>query len=579
MNSTPSFQIEELAFNDRLPSSIRGSGFVSDLWPVVYVLSDETAREAYVGETADAVSRMSAHLKTGNKKKLSRVHLITSELFNKSATLDIEANLIRYMWADGKYDLINGNYGLAHHTYYQKHEIYWDVFRQIWDQLRKRGLAKQTISRIDNSDLFKYSPYKSLSAEQRDGIISILEALLENGSRTVMVRGGAGTGKSIMAVYLFKLLSSTFEDIDFRDFGDEESRLVELARNLKKKFPAPRMALVVPMSSFRESLKKVFKNIKGLSGRMVIGPAEVVREKFDLLVVDESHRLRQRVNLGTYFKAFDNACERIGVDPSKGNELDWILKQSKTSVLFYDEGQSVKPSDVDRSAFQRLSSKPSTVRVELESQFRVKGGTDYVRFCHDLMNGRLKDDGKRFSSLNYELLSFESLADMVSMVKAKEREFGLSRMVAGYSWKWVSREEGVSHDIEVEDVRLKWNSRTVDWINTPGSEDEVGCIHTTQGYDLNYTAIIFGHEISYDEERGRIVILPENYHDRNGKQGIADPEKLQEYIVNIYVTLMLRGIRGTFVYACDPALRRYFNRHVPRYSSYGENDLLTQAAE
>jgi DUF2075 family protein len=234
---------------------------------------------------------------------------------------------------------------------------------------------------------------------------------------------------------------------------------------------------------------------------------------------------------------------------------------------------------VDRAAFQRLSSKPSTVRVELESQFRVKGGTDYVRFCHDLMNGRLKDDGKRFSSLNYELLSFESLADMVSMVKAKEREFGLSRMVAGYSWKWVSREEGVSHDIEVEDVRLKWNSRTVDWINTPGSEDEVGCIHTTQGYDLNYTAIIFGHEISYDEERGRIVILPENYHDRNGKQGIADPEKLQEYIVNIYVTLMLRGIRGTFVYACDPALRRYFNRHVPRYSSYGENDLLTQAAE
>lgn len=579
MNPTASFQIEELTFNERLPSSIRGSGFVSDLWPVVYVLSDETAREAYVGETADAVSRMSAHLKTGNKKKLSRVHLITSELFNKSATLDIEANLIRYMWADGKYTLINGNYGLAHHTYYQKNEIYWDVFRKIWEQLRKRGLAKDTLSRIDNSDLFKYSPYKSLSAEQRDGIISILEALLENGSRTVMVRGGAGTGKSIMAVYLFKLLSSTFDDLDFRDFGDEESRLVELARSLKKKFPSPKMALVVPMSSFRESLKKVFNNIQGLSGRMVIGPAEVVRDRFDLLVVDESHRLRQRVNLGTYFKAFDNACERIGVNPSKGNELDWVLKQSKTSVLFYDEGQSVKPSDVDRSAFHRLSSMPSTVKVELKSQFRVKGGTDYVRFCHDLMNGRLKDGGLRFSSTRYELLSFESLSDMVSMLKSKEREFGLSRLVAGYSWKWLSRKEGVDHDIEVEDVKLKWNSSTVDWINTPGGEAEVGCIHTTQGYDLNYTGIIFGNEITYDEAGGRIVVLEENYHDRNGKQGIKDVEKLQEYIVNIYVTLMLRGIKGTYVYACDPALSRYFKRHMPSHSSYPENDWLTKAAE
>jgi DUF2075 family protein len=579
MSSKPSFHIEELAFNERLPYQLRGSGFISDLWPIVYVLSDDASGEAYVGETADAVSRMSAHLKVREKKRMSRVHLITSELFNKSATLDIEANLIRYMWADGKYGLINGNYGLAHHTYYQKNEVYWVVFRQIWEQLQKRGLARDTIARIDNSDLFKYSPYKSLSAEQRDGIISILEALMENRSRTVLVKGGAGTGKSIMAVYLFKLLSSTFEDLDFRDFGDEEARLVDLARSLRNKFPSPRMALVVPMSSFRESLKKVFGNIKGLSGRMVIGPAEIVREEFDLLVVDESHRLRQRVNLGAYFGAFDKACKKMGLDPMESNELDWVLKQSRTNVLFYDSGQSVKPSDVGRAQFERLSSDPSTVKVELRSQFRVKGGIDYVNFCHDLMNGRLDEQGKRFYAPNYELLMFGSLADMVSMIKVKEKEFGLSRLVAGYSWKWVSREEGFDHDIEVEDVRLKWNSRTVDWINTPGGEEEVGCIHTTQGYDLNYTGIIFGHEISYDEDAGRIVVREENYHDRNGKQGIKEGERLLQYIVNIYVTLMLRGIRGTFIYACDPALRLYFSRHIPLHSSYGMNDWLTQAAE
>ena len=579
MSPGRSFHIEEHAFDERLPMSLRGSGFISDLWPVVYVLSNESTGEAYVGETADAVSRMSAHLKVTEKRRMSRVHLIASELFNKSATLDIEANLIRYLWADGKYKLINGNYGLAHHTYYQKKEVYWDVFRQIWDQFRKKGLAKETIPRIDNSDLFKYSPYKSLSAEQRDGIISILEALIENRSRTVLVKGGAGTGKSIMAVYLFKLLSSTFEDLDFRDFGDEEARLVELARSLRKKFPDPRMALVVPMSSFRGSIKKVFSNIKGLSGRMVIGPAEVVRQKFDLLVVDESHRLRQRVNLGTYFGSFDKACEKMGLDPEKANELDWVLRQARTRVLFYDSGQSVKPSDVGRAEFEKLSSDPSTIQVELRSQFRVKGGSDYVRFCHDLMNGRLWGRTERFFAPNYELVLFDSLSDMVSMVKDREKQFGLSRLVAGYSWKWVSKKAGFEHDIEVEEVRLKWNSQTIDWINKPGGVDEVGCIHTTQGYDLNYTGIIFGHEITFDEDAGRILVREENYHDRNGKQGIREGERLQEYIVNIYVTLMLRGIRGSFIYACDPALKRYFSRHIKSHSSYGENDWLTQAAE
>jgi len=96
------------------------------------------------------------------------------------------------------------------------------------------------------------------------------------------------------------------------------------------------MALVVPMSSFRDTLKKVFRSIKGLSAKMVVGPAEVSKTTYDIILVDESHRLRRRVNLGAYFGAFDKAAIRLGMDKMNSSQLDWIVKQSKKTLLFYD---------------------------------------------------------------------------------------------------------------------------------------------------------------------------------------------------------------------------------------------------
>ena len=144
-------------------------------------------------------------------------------------------------------------------------------------------------------------------------------------------------------------------------------------------------------------------------------------------------------------------------------------------------------------------------------------------------------------------------------------------MIAGYSWPWVSNKERGKFDIEIENIKLKWNSTSSDWINAAGSATEVGCIHTTQGYDLNYAGIIFGREIGYDKTHGAIIIRPELYFDRNGKQSITDPEQLKRYILNIYKTIMLRGIRGTFVYACDPDFREYLAKHIPLDISLPDN--------
>jgi predicted GIY-YIG superfamily endonuclease len=160
--SSPAFKIERHSFEIENIEAIENH-YANNLWPIVYVLSDDIIKEAYIGETTDTPNRLKTHLSNNKKNKLTTFRLITSDKFNKSVTLDIESLLIKYISGDGQYRLLNGNLGIANHNYYQKKDIYWDVFKNIWNELRKSGLVKHSLKHIDNSDLFKYSPYKNLT--------------------------------------------------------------------------------------------------------------------------------------------------------------------------------------------------------------------------------------------------------------------------------------------------------------------------------------------------------------------------------------------------------------------------------
>ncbi len=565
--SAAEVRVDHYNFEQSIFEDINSNRFAKDLWPLVYILSDGKTKTAYVGETTDAFNRMSTHLKHNTKSKLTSVHLITSNKFNKSATLDIESNLIKYMSGDNKFTLLNGNLGLANHNYYQKQEIYWTVFNNIWNELRSKGIADHSIDYIDNSDLFKYSPYKSLSKEQSEGLFQILKSIATGEYKNIVVEGGAGTGKTILAIFLFKMLTTDLLDFNFKEFGTEEQEFIQLINTIRAQYPKPKMALVVPMSSFRSTLKKVFKNIKGLKTNMVIGPAEVSKNKYDFLLVDESHRLRRRVNLGAYFGAFDKACAALQLDKHTCSELDWVTMQAQNTILFYDEGQSIKPSDARKEDFDQLKAAKNTCIQKLKSQFRVRGGNAYVQHISTLLNGKLDASTKAISKTEYKFYLFDSLGDMVEEIKKKDKEYGLSRLIAGYSWEWKSNKNADLFDIEEDGVKLRWNGTATDWINSENSVEEVGCIHTTQGYDLNYSGIIFGNEISYDPEKQEIVIKEENYYDKNGKQSVRSPEELKAFILNIYKTILLRAIRGTYVFVCDPELRKYFAQHIPRFSA------------
>ncbi len=530
-------------------------------FPLVYFINDEKQKDAYVGETTDVVNRMKTHLKTTRKQSLTSVDLIISDLFNKSATLDVESNLIRYLHADGQYTLQNGNLGIANHQYYQQKEVYWEMFREIWNELRSLGIARHSLEYIDNSDLFKYSPYKALSKEQVNSLKLILECLLDDSAKTTLIQGGAGTGKSILAIFLFKLLKTNLEDFNFADFEEQDQTLIDLLARVKTQYGDISMALVIPMASFRKTISKVFKNIKGLSPSMVIGPGDLAKNSYDLVIVDEGHRLRRRVNLGPYFKPFDDTCESLGLDKNTASELDWITLRSKKALLFYDQFQSIKPSDVLREGFVQLENDDTTRIETLKTQFRCKGGNEYVKLVYDLFSNT--PPTQPYQSLAYECYLFDDIQLMVDSIHRKEQQDGLARMVAGYAWEWLSNKDKNAYDIVIDETALRWNSVAVDWVNSTNAINEVGCIHTTQGYDLNYSGIIIGPELDYDFEKQELIIYKDRYKDKAGKNTIKDENVLKNYILNIYKTILLRGIQGTFIYACNENLRNYLAQYIP----------------
>jgi DUF2075 family protein/DNA replication protein DnaC len=495
-------------------------------WPVVYLIED--GKELYVGETINVYSRSNQHYDKLERRKLKRIHVITDEEYNKSAALDIESSLIQYIAADGKFILQNGNLGLQNHNYFDRQK-YQAKFEMIWQELKKASIVKNDLIRIKNSDLFKYSPYKALTSDQNIIANQLLGEIQTGINKTFIIHGGPGTGKTILATYLFKRIHEISELSDLK------------------------VGLVIPMTSLRKTLKKVFKNIKGLSPKMVIGPNEVSK-KYDVLIVDEAHRLKQRKNI-TNYKSFDDTNKLLGFGPN-ATELDWITKCSNIQILFYDEGQSVRPSDVSHICFSDLT----VEEFKLETQLRIGAGDDgerYIKFIQDVFDLRRIEDNE-FD--HYDFKIYDDIHKMVLDIKKKNEEMDLCRIISGYAWPWESKNNPDKHDIEIDGLKLKWNSTNHNWVHSDNAINEVGCIHTVQGYDLNYAGVIIGPELSYDPIKRKLVIHPEKYMDMNGKRGVDDIKELERYIINIYKTLLTRGIEGTYVYIVDNELREYFKK-------------------
>lgn len=169
-----SFRVERLRFDK---AAVKQWGYLDERhtdWPVVYALNG--ANRIYVGETLDAGGRFRQHLDKAALPGLDTVRVVIDETFNKSACLDLESYLIKLFAGDGRYEVLNGNAGITDRNYFQR-ERYQRIFREIFDELTREGLFDHSIQEIENSDLFKLSPFKSLTHDQAIAVLDIMEGL------------------------------------------------------------------------------------------------------------------------------------------------------------------------------------------------------------------------------------------------------------------------------------------------------------------------------------------------------------------------------------------------------------------
>lgn len=571
---TPS-EIERLEFSPMSVSTWAAHDPRRRNWPVVYVLDGRDARgmaAAYVGETVSAESRMRQHLVNPAKGGFQRVRVVLDDTFNKSACLDLESHLIRWLAGDGRFVVMNGNEGIVDADYFDR-DLYREGFREVFEQLRADGVFQRSIPEIENSDLFKLSPFKALTPEQAIAVTEILTGLLADlgraASSSSVIEGNPGTGKTIVAIFLIKLLAD-IQDYSDEDVIDADAMFAEFFTAENRQLLAGlRVGLVVPQQSLRASIQSVFTRTPKLSAAQVLSPFDVGQAPgaWDLLIIDETHRLNQRANQssGVDNKRFVTINERLfGADDLTRTQLDWIRAQSRHQVLLVDGEQTVRPADLPQQTLRALI---DDARAEeryhpLSTQMRVRADADYVSFVRRALRGEASTaDRPDFG--DYDLRLFEDLAVMRREIRARDDEHGLSRLVAGYAWDWRSRNDKDAFDIELDGERLRWNSTPKDWINSARSIDEVGSIHTVQGYDLNYAGVIIGSDLRFDPAGRRLFIDRDSYRDAKGKEnnrklGIQySDDELLVFIRNIYGVLLTRGIRGTYVYVCDPHLRAY----------------------
>jgi DUF2075 family protein/predicted GIY-YIG superfamily endonuclease len=567
------FKFDRFPFDATALARWRMADPARDDWPVVYTIRN--SNEIYIGETVNAATRLTQHLATSSKQHLKEVQIINSQRFNKSACLDLESQLIKYFAADGNYKVLNANAGITESNYFDR-EKYRESFEDVFGVLVKEGLLSRPIPEIVNSNLFKYSPFKALNEEQAAALNGIMDKLIEDiqgeTPGSLVIEGDPGTGKTIVAIYLMKLLADIPRSNPI-ELGDKESMFMDyFTYPIQQLFKNLKIAIVIPQQALRKTISDVFAMTPGLKKNMVKTQFDIgdSNELFDLVIVDEAHRLGRRANQPSAAQnlKFKRINEKLfGADSLEKTQLDWIKARSKHQLLLLDKAQAIKPADLPESETSRLveSAIASGSHFRLRSQMRVEGGGDYLQFVSDLLSNK---PVVQVEFSNYDFRFCESFTELVELVRQKEKIFGLSRLLAGFAWKWKSKKDKKAIDIEIDGHKFQWNQTITDWVNSATSIDEIGSIHVIQGYDLNYAGVVIGRDLLYDPETQSLVFNRANYHDAKGKEDNAKlgleftDEDLLAYIINIYRVLLTRGIKGTYVYVIDENLRRFLANKV-----------------
>lgn len=528
--------------------------FDIDNVPVVYIQRDK--KNLYVGKSTDVYGRFSAHLKDP-KKTFTEIVIIKSTLFNESSIKHIETLLIDHLMADEKYHLLNIIKGQNIHSYNGNEEVN-NIFIKIWERLIEEGIASEPLKDIHNKFIYKYSPFKSLSDNQIEVCQGTLHTMLTKSESQSLITGDPGTGKTIVLTNILYAL-----------VYDQKTGKQREGLNREE------VALVIPQNHSLGSYKDLVRKV-GLHGITVLSPSQFIKKaqgrenKFKYVFVDEAHRLKQ------YFSKQARDLKHLITPGGHTTELELIARYSYHLTIVYDQYQTIRPADIDTSHFKQLIT--DYTKYILHKQYRLKSGNHHLAWLRKYL--QIANDVAVYEKdvlIDYDFKVMNSISELYDSITKLNQKYELCRVVAGYSWKWATQKDKDLYDITdpTTGEGYKWNSKTKGWLNQKNSVEEIGCIHTTQGADLNYIGVVFGEEIdcdyageedgSYDLNKANIIVYPEKYKDRNGlpiKGTDVNNEELKTYIKHIYYVLLSRGINGCYVYATHPNMQKYLQEVV-----------------
>ena len=354
--------------------------------------------------------------------------------------------------------------------------------------------------------------------------------------KVIIIEGGPGTGKTVLAINLLVRLTSA-----------------GLTGKYVSKNAAPRQ--VYESKLVGTITKTRFSNMFSGSGGFIDTDAN----QFDMLIVDEAHRLNEKSGL------YGNLGE---------NQIKALIGAAKCTVFFIDEDQRVTLNDIGTVQSIRDFAADKGASVEqhvLASQFRCSGSDGYLAWLDDTLQTRSKAN-TMLDTQEYEFQVFDDPQTMHDAIESKNAG-NKARVVAGYCWPWRSKKDVSADDIVIgENYRRQWNLDQDGslWIVAPNSIDQVGCIHTCQGLEVDYIGVIIGPDLLVRDGQVRTAPEQRDKYDRTvrgfKKRLKDDPSKAQadtdRVIKNTHRTLMTRGMKGCFLFCTDEETRAYFRSRL-----------------
>lgn len=549
-------------------------------FPTVYIVIDKIRGnkkkfgqfKAYVGETNNIVRRTEEHLNSEsedrtdwtelNNSKDAKIIVIAHKEFNKSLTLDIENQLMKYLLSDDAIGELNNRRSNDQDLYFTR-DHFRNIFQNIWEELSKKNKdIFPSVDDITNSAIFKASPFHKLTDEQlnaRDEIIDKIKDIREGSStdNLIIIKGSAGTGKTV-------LLSSLFAELNKPD-NQEAYILVNHDEQIKVyENIASKIGIKTKMG---DSISN--KPTKFLNQHLVDEINKGQENKVDISLIDEAHLLFTQGNQAYQGK----------------NQLGDIMDVSNVVVAVLDPMQVLKNNGyLEQSYYDELltNAKNNNNLIELSDQNRMVASRETIEWIEDIV---IKNEINKIPTDDkYDLRVFNDVNDMYDEIKKHNDNVesltkGLSRLVATYDWdyknnknKIIKLEDGSDFEdlwrVTIGDkFNLPWNYqipaekkyKDLAWAEQPQTIGEVGSTFTIQGFDLNYCGVIIGPSVKF--RNGKIVYDKSESSDKKvtSKRTLENGERKDvssELIRNQLNVLLKRGVHGLFIYAVDDELRK-----------------------